>query len=245
MNTLSYRTPWAPVILCLLLTAACVHDRRIPPVVSPPASPAPTNSAEPAATFLPFAVPDGMVEVIREIPDIMLDIRYAGSNNFVGEPLDGYLAARAFLMPKTATALKAAQAEFRGRGYCLKLYDGYRPMRAERHMIRWAKAAGREELLSEGYLASHINTRRTRGHACGNAVDVTLIGPDGRELDMGTEFDTFSRDAWTMNASGGVRAHRLLLKSVMERHGFTNFSREWWHFNYRGEPGRARDDIIR
>ncbi len=245
MNTPSYRTPRVPVMLCLLLTAACVHDHRSSVAIRPPASPAPTYSTGPEAAPHPFAGPDGMVEVVREIPDIMLDIRYAGSDNFVGEPLDGYLAARAFLLPKTTAALKAAQAEFRGRGYCLKLYDGYRPMRAERHMIRWAKAAGRENLMREGYLASRIITQRTRGHACGNAVDVTLIGPDGREVDMGTEFDTFSHDAWTMNASGAVRAHRLLLTSVMERHGFTNFSREWWHFNYRGEPGRARDDVIR
>jgi D-alanyl-D-alanine dipeptidase len=65
------------------------------------------------------------------------------------------------------------------------------------------------------------------------AVDLTLIEvATGRELDMGTEFDTFSEAAHTANASGQVAANRQLLKLAMEREGFTNYDKEWWHFSF-------------
>jgi D-alanyl-D-alanine dipeptidase len=94
-------------------------------------------------------------------------------------------------------------------------------------MVRWTERAGRADLLRDGYIAS-----RSR-HNLGVAVDVTLVDAGtGRELPMGTAFDTFSAAAHTANAAGEALANRLRLKRVMEREGFAPYDQEWWHFSY-------------
>jgi D-alanyl-D-alanine dipeptidase len=199
------------------------------PVIAPPVAPP----------------PPGLVDITQTAPGILIDVRYATSGNFTGEVLDGYRAPRVFLMPKTAAALKAVQAELAGQGWGLKIFDGYRPRRAEKHMIRWAETGGHQNLLKAGYLPTDADPARRFGHACGNTVDLTLVSADGRELDMGTDFDAFTRDSWTENAAGEVLENRRRLKAVMEKHGFKNYSREWWHYNFYPEPGRSLDDEIR
>jgi len=228
-----------PAALCLSALLFACGSRAVDSGASP----------EPAATQIPSAVPapppPGLVDITTVIPDIELDVRYATENNFTGEVLDGYRAARVFLRPKTARALAEAWKELADEGLHLKIFDGYRPLRAERHMARWARAAGREDLIRDGLVPAGVSSGRKFGHACGNAVDLTLVDARGNELDMGTDFDDFTRASWTDAAAGPARENRSLLKTAMERAGFRNFSREWWHFNYRGEPGRALDYEIR
>jgi D-alanyl-D-alanine dipeptidase len=124
---------------------------------------------------------------LRDVdPTIVQDIRYAGSDNFVGRPLAGYGAAECILRRDAALALKRVQADLRPSGLALKVYDCYRPARATRAMIQWARdgrADGRNKrffprldkrkLFALGYLAS------VSRHATGTAVDVTLIEPAG------------------------------------------------------------------
>ena len=120
-----------------------------------------------------------------------------------------------------------AQDDLRSEGLGLRVFDGYRPVRATLAMVAWAEEAGRVDLLDDGYIA-----RRSR-HNEGVAVDLTLIDLEtGRELDMGTPYDTFTEEAHTMNATGEVLERRLRLKEALEAVGFENYSKEWWHYSF-------------
>ncbi|RPJ08918.1 MAG: peptidase M15 [Spirochaetaceae bacterium] len=197
--------------------------------------PAPLSYSPPPADF---------VELKDLIPGIVLDIRYATTNNFMGKPLDGYKSERAFMLPEPAQALARVQEELESMRYSLKIYDAYRPMRSELQMIQWSRATGNEIFLRDGYLMSNIKPTNRFGHSSGNSVDLTIVDSSGLELDMGTQFDHFASSSWTANASGPVLKNRLLLKNLMEKHGFRNFSREWWHFNYWHAPHPPVDEEI-
>jgi D-alanyl-D-alanine dipeptidase len=160
-------------------------------------------------------------------PGIIVDLRYATTNNFTGAPLPGYLANRAYLRREAAAALGRVQRRLRQQGLGLKVFDAYRPARATQAMVDWAVRANRADLLRDGYIAS-----RSR-HNLGLAIDLTIVElATGRELEMGTPFDTFSAAAHTANASGDVAANRRTLKQAMEREGFVNYDQEWWHFSF-------------
>ncbi|MBN1525924.1 MAG: hypothetical protein JW904_15705 [Spirochaetales bacterium] len=189
--------------------------------------------------------PKGFVEVIDIIPSIKLDIRYATNNNFTGAKLDGYESGRAFLLPKTARDLAIVQKELEKQGLSLKIYDAYRPLRAELQMLKWARDNKRYDLLVDGYLNTNIKRYHQHGHPCGNCVDITIVDAQGKELDMGTPFDHFSEDSWTVNAEGKVLENRLLLKNLMTKNGFRNFYREWWHYTHWEATGPVQDEVIR
>lgn len=158
---------------------------------------------------------------------IVVDLRYATSNNFTGAPLPGYYANRAYLRREAATALARVQSDLRPRGLGLKVFDGYRPVRATLAMVDWTRRVHRPDLLTDGYIAS-----RSR-HNLGLAVDLTLIElPSAQELEMGTPFDTFSAAAHTANATGPAAINRQKLKSEMEAEGFANYDQEWWHYTF-------------
>jgi D-alanyl-D-alanine dipeptidase len=105
--------------------------------------------------------------------------------------------------------------------------DAYRPARASRALVRWAQRSGRGHLVG-----TYIATRSR--HNTGSAVDLTLIRyRDGKRLRMGSGYDDLGARAHTRNASGRALRNRLVLEDAMERFGFTNYWREWWHFEYR------------
>jgi D-alanyl-D-alanine dipeptidase len=143
----------------------------------------------------------------------------------------------------------------------LKVYDCYRPAQAVLAMVKWATdgvSAGvdarffprflKNRLFAKGYIARHSI------HSTGLAVDLTLVqraaqggaptvspkptgpcsGPVDDSVDMGTTFDCFDPKARTADPTVGAVAlkHRTLLVSAMQRHGFVNYSQEWWHFNF-------------
>ena len=190
-----------------------------------PASPS-VNTEETAVA--PDAVADSLLsEVIRIDSSIVVDLRYATSNNFTGAPLPGYLANRAYLRREAAAALARVQRSLLPQGLGIKIFDAYRPVRATLAMVDWTERVNRPDLLKDGYIAS-----RSR-HNLGLAIDLTLIElATRRELEMGTPFDTFSAAAHTANASGEAAANRQILKSAMEREGFVNYDQEWWHFSF-------------
>jgi len=168
-----------------------------------------------------------VVRVRSLAPSIQLDMRYATRRNFVGRPLDGYCSPPlAYLRRGAARALGRVQRDLAERGLGLKVFDAYRPARATRDMVRWAQRTGNEHLLN-GYIAE-----RSR-HNEGRAVDLTLVRlSTGREVDMGTPYDSFSSRAATENARGAVLQSRRLLVRAMAARGFTNYSREWWHYEW-------------
>ena len=166
-----------------------------------------------------------LVDVRSLDSTIAVDARYYSANNFTGAPLPGYQANRALLRREAATALARVQRRLTSDGLGLKVFDGYRPVRATLAMVDWAERTGQKHLLDDGYIA-----RRSR-HNQGVAVDLTIIDlATGAELPMGTPFDTFSEAAHTVNATGEVKRNREMFVRVMQSEGFTNYDQEWWHF---------------
>ena len=133
------------------------------------------------------AVAESLLVDLHEIdPSIRIDARYRTAQNFTGAPLPGYEANRLFLRREAGAALGRVQARLRERGLGLEVWDAYRPVRATEAMVEWAERTDQEHLLDDGYIA-----RRSR-HNLGVAIDLTLVDlTTGRELDMGTPFDTF------------------------------------------------------
>jgi D-alanyl-D-alanine dipeptidase len=191
-------------------------------------------------------MPEDFVDATRVVPGLVVDMRYAGSFNFVGRPIDGYEAPLCILTRQAAEALAEVQAELQDYGLGLKVFDCYRPARAVADFVRWAEDESdtemkatfypdvdKSELFAEGYIAERS------GHSRGSTVDLTLVYlPFASDVPMGTGFDFFSTRSWPTDAEqpSEVRANRLLLSSVMRRHGFEPYEYEWWHFTLADEP---------
>ena len=222
--------------LYAILPGALLLACASPPVASPrtPVVPA-INTAETA--IAPDAAADTLLTEVRSLDStIVVEMRYATSINFTGAPLPGYLANRAYLRREAAASLVRVQSAIRSRGLGIKILDAYRPVRATLAMVEWTERVNRPDLLKDGYIAS-----RSR-HNLGLAIDLTLVDlQNGRELEMGTPFDTFSAAAHTANASGAAAANRQILKAAMEREGFVNYDQEWWHFSFNA-PNPLRFD---
>lgn len=163
---------------------------------------------------------DDLVNLKTFIPKIVLDIRYATTNNFTGQVI--YPQAKCYLRRSTATKLKEVQKDLKGMGLGLKMFDGYRPFAATKKF--W------ELVKDERYVA---NPAKGSKHNRGAAVDLTIIKRDGSELQMPTGYDNFTEKAhWEYNdlPEEAIR-NRKLLRDIMEKHGFEGVSSEWWHFN--------------
>ncbi|HXG44744.1 MAG TPA: M15 family metallopeptidase [Gemmatimonadales bacterium] len=186
---------------------------------------APESAGPPVA---PDSVAARLLVDIRSLDStIAVDVRYATADNFTGAPLPGYEAQRVLLRREAAEALVRVQRRLEASGLGLKVFDGYRPVRATRAMVDWAHRTGRAYLVEEGYIAA-----RSR-HNLGLAVDLTLVDRRTRaEPDMGTPYDDFSEAAHTARASGLVARHRRQLVEAMAGEGFVNYEKEWWHFSY-------------
>jgi zinc D-Ala-D-Ala dipeptidase len=219
-------------LLPALLIAACTRaqSRGVP---------GPTRTAPPTASAIPtparHAPPSGLVDLA---PSIRVRLVYATPENFTGSVLPGYLANRGLLRPEAADALARADRSLRTNGYAVLVLDAYRPVRATRAMVGWAKAAGRSDLIGP-YIASRSEHNR------GTAVDVTLTGADGASLDMGAPFDTFGSGARFANATTEAFANRRLLRDAMGSAGFVPYDTEWWHFSFRVPGAAPLDDDIR
>lgn len=190
--------------------------------------------------------PQGFVALDRFIPGLVMEIRYHGSDNFVGRPIDGYEAPRCYLTRQAAEALKAVQDTLSCLNLSLKVFDGYRPQRAVDHFARWARdladtamkasyypTVQKQHLFRDGYIAARS------GHSRGSAVDVTIVdSTSGEAWDMGTSFDFFGPLSHTLcdRITPEQQRRRLFLQGIMARHGFEGLAEEWWHFKLRDEP---------
>ncbi len=193
-------------------------------------------------------LPEEFVYLEEIAPAIKIELRYFTRDNFIGDRIDGYAAPRCVLTKEAADALKKVQGDLKPFGLGLKVYDAYRPQRAVNHFVRWARdlqdtrmkskyypEVEKKNLYSQGYIAEKS------GHSRGSAIDLTIISdPQGiaSELDMGTGFDLFSPKSRldSLSISPDQRAHRLLLQTLMKKHGFDPYPQEWWHFTLKKEP---------
>ncbi|GJM24304.1 MAG: hypothetical protein DHS20C16_07190 [Phycisphaerae bacterium] len=161
-----------------------------------------------------------LVPVADVASGIVLDLRYATTNNFTGEQL--YPEAICLLRPSVADRLARVQESLRERGLGLKIFDGYRPLSVQKKM--WALVPDPK------YVADPKDGSR---HNRGCAVDVTLVDADGNELEMPTGYDDFT-EAAHQDYKGGTpsaRRNRNLLRQAMESAGFVALPSEWWHFD--------------
>lgn len=184
--------------------------------------------------------PPGFVRLAETAPDVAQDMRYAGPNNFTGQPVPGYRAPQCWLRAETARALAAAQADAKAHGFSLVVYDCYRPKRAVAAFVEWSRNADqsakpdyyprldKSQLFPLGYIAAQST------HSTGLAVDLGVLG-----WNFGTPFDFFDGRSWTKSkVPSDARAHRAALVALMRRHGFENYPREWWHYTFKA-PGNA------
>lgn len=198
---------------------------------------------------------ENFVDVTQFIPDANFDIRYFTDNNFVGEPITGYLAPKCIIHQKAAQALKAVNEALQKQNHRLKIFDCYRPQKAVDHFMRWVADTNDTKtksdyypnldkaLLKGDYIAEHS------GHTRGYTVDLTIEKklPDGRykELDMGSPFDLFdaksNTDSPQVNAKQLKNRHKL--RDIMLKNGFTDYSMEWWHFTHRTDPRDTYHDF--
>jgi zinc D-Ala-D-Ala dipeptidase len=165
-----------------------------------------------------------LIDLEKFIPSIVLDIRYATSNNFTGEKI--YTLAKAYARKPVAESLKKIQADLKPQGLGIKIFDAYRPYKAT---VKFYEVYGDTTYVASPYKGSRHNR--------GCALDLTLIDLKTRkELKMPTGYDSFSKDAWptTPVKDPDARKNRTLLINAMERHGFRVNSSEWWHFDFIG-----------
>ena len=239
------RLPAAGLLLILLSLPGCGHAPSPVPAATSPVpsrdSGAAASAEAPPAELGSDATADSLLVDVRAVDStIQVDTRYAGPDNFTGAPLPGYEAPRILLRREAAGALARVQRRLRSGGLGLRVYDGYRPVRATLAMVAWTERVGRQDLVDSGYIA-----RRSR-HNMGVAVDLTLVDlVSGTEVPMGTEFDAFSPAAHTAEAEGRILRYRQILVRAMESEGFTNYEQEWWHFSYPVEGAVPFDRVIR
>ncbi len=199
-------------VAVLLVLSALAHAAALPAAFPPADSSAASD----------------LVEVVRLDSTIRLDIRYATPDNFTGHAV--YSSARAFLRRPAAEALVRVHRSLRAKGWGIVVFDAYRPWSVTK--IFW-------DLTPPELRKFVANPRYGSRHNRGCAVDCSLVDAGGTEVPMPSGYDEFSdrAGAWYAGGTSGERRARDLLRSAMEREGFTVNPDEWWHFDYAGWSG--------
>ncbi len=162
-----------------------------------------------------------MVSINSKIPNAILDLKYAGTDNFMHERLYPVIHTT-YLRQAALNALDSVQSELRAKHLCIKIWDAYRPYSVTEKM--W------EPVKDDRYAA---DPKFGSGHNRGIAVDLTIVNlTTGKELDMGTGFDNFSDTAHHdfKFLSENILQNRTMLRTVMEKYGFKALETEWWHY---------------
>ncbi len=217
-------TKYLIIFILVLLSITSLHH---PTFVSAAESPEvqiiqpETTQIEPESIFMSQLPSWARLVDIRTVnPNIRLDIRYATANNFLKRKL--YSTAKCALRSSVAQKLALVQTDLEKVGLGLKVYDCYRPFSVTKQM--W------EFLPDPNYVA---NPARGSRHNRGAAIDLTLVDRTGKELEMPTPFDDFTKKAHRDYAGGSAqsRKHRQLLEDAMKKQGFIGITTEWWHFD--------------
>lgn len=178
----------------------------------------------------------GLVDVQMEIKQVLVQLKYATTDNFMHQNVYGCLT-KAYLQKQTVAKLSLAQSllEKEKPGYRLLIYDAARPL--SKQWALWNALPQYPPKIRKNYVAS---PQEHSIHNYGSAVDLTIADESGQAIDMGTPFDYFGKKAYPkaekeMEEQGilskEVIKNRLLLRKVMQKAGFLPIEYEWWHFN--------------
>lgn len=161
-----------------------------------------------------------LVDVRKIHPRIVIDVRYASTNNFMKKAV--YTSARCLLQKPVAERLSRVQARLEKEGLGLKIFDAYRPLSAQWEL--W-KIVPNPTFVAD--------PRKGSKHNRGAAVDVTLVDSLGNELAMPTEYDEFVKAARSTydKLPTPVLENRAKLHNAMKAEGFIPNPSEWWHFD--------------
>ena len=206
------------------------------------------------------------VTLTDAVPDAILEIRYFGTYNFVGQRIDGYLEPTALLTRQAADSLRKVSDDLLLQGYRLKIYDAYRPQMGVDHFVRWSHEPTDTimkryfyPMLDKPTLFEQDYIMAKSGHTRGSTIDLTLFNmTTEKEVDMGGTFDWFgieshpdfcgnpeteTYDVSARPADAILPAlteqqfkNRMTLRRAMMAHGFKPLSSEWWHFTLKDEP---------
>ncbi len=161
-----------------------------------------------------------LIDISALHPECFIDIRYATDDNFTGKPV--YSKAGCYLHPDAAEKLTKALRLAQAIGYNFRLFEAFRPHDAQ--IALW------KHTPDENYL-SHPETG-SLPHCRGVAIDLTLTDGQGKDLDMGTEFDAFTPRSHHANTeiSAEAQKNRFILMGIMTSAGWDNYMNEWWHY---------------
>ena len=165
---------------------------------------------------------DTFVRVLDYIPTIQQELRYATTNNFTGQVI--YTFEDAYLRYGTVKKLQKVSEDLAKYGLGIKVWDAFRPLQAQAKL--W-------EICPDEKYVSHPD-KGNRNHCRGLAIDMTLyLLETGEEIEMPSDFDEFSTlgDRDYSECSKEVKELCVLLESIMKKHGFKGYSKEWWHYN--------------
>ena len=238
---------WFAVLICGMIMVSCCSNKKKSETVSP------TDDTSQCVT---------LTDVVT---DVILEIRYFGTYNFVGARIDGYEEPTALLTRQAADSLKAVSDDVKALGYRLKIYDAYRPQKGVDHFVRWAEDIN--DTLMKAYFYPDLDKSvlfpqeyicERSGHTRGSTLDLTLFDmTTEKEVDMGGTFDWFgpeshpdfcgnpetgeftgdnSKSPVGRNITAEQFANRMILRLAMMRHGFKPFDTEWLHFTLKDEP---------
>lgn len=218
----------AALMAAVLAFALCACGADAPAESAPPVTAEPTASPTPVPTVVvetPIPEPEdtALVRVRDYIPDIWVDLRYAGEDNFTGAAI--YDFSDAYLRYGTVRKLAAVQEELRGEGLSLLIWDAYRPQYAQR--LLW-------ERCPDPNFVANPDTGGSK-HSSGGTVDITLCTSDGAPVEMPSGFDEFSAlaDRDYSDASAEAAANAEKLERLMDAAGFDGYYAEWWHYTDR------------
>ncbi|MDE5771801.1 MAG: M15 family metallopeptidase [Ruminococcus sp.] len=167
-------------------------------------------------------VPDGeLVRILDYIPDAVIDLRYATSNNFTGTVI--YDDTEAYLCYGTVKKLAKVQNELKEKGFSIIIWDAYRSSEAQYRL--W------EVCPNPTYVADPRNG--TTSHGRGNTIDLGIVYADGSEVELPSGFDEFSlfADRDYSDVSEEAAENSRLLEKIMNTYGFNGYWGEWWHYS--------------
>jgi D-alanyl-D-alanine dipeptidase len=194
-----------------------------------------------------IALPKGFIYLDQIDDSIQSDLSLCTEKNFMGKPARGYYKNRAICTRQAAIALSKAQKEFLKHGLSLVVLDAYRPTRAVDHFKEWAHDLSDQKTKAKYYpntpkeaLLSVFIAKRS-SHSRGSTFDVKLIdAKTGQDVDFGPDY--FGEESYTVSnkITPKQQERRLFLKKIMEKQGFKNYWREFWHYTLINEPFKTQ-----